>query len=108
MELTCCIAAPMEMCFGFVIKTVLVTATLWLQLGRAKDCFSIPTHQAGSGQKARRGARDIGPQLTKGTPQIYILEFNQVHRNSTNFDIFMVFKESFIRDHLGSNNKINM
>lgn len=102
-ELTCSIAAPMEMCFGFVTKTVLVIEILRLQLDRActesRISFPSPSSRQGVGNRPGGDSQEH--------PK-YILESNQVHRHSTNCDIFMVFNESFIRDHLGSKNERNM
>lgn len=77
-ELTCSIAAPMEMCFGFVTKTVLVIEILRLQLDRActksRISFRSPSSRQGVGNRPGGDSQEH----TK-----YILESNQVHRHST-------------------------
>lgn len=75
MELTRYTASPMEMCFGFVTKTVLVTVMFWLQLDSVfpESRIAFPSPPSRQGVDKGPGGESQGHQIPtdQGTSQIY-------------------------------------
>lgn len=90
MELTCYTASPMEICFGFVIKTVLVTVMFWLRVDSVcpESRIAFPSPPSRQGVDKGPGGESQGhhtPTDQRNIPNM--TEFYQVYRNITNCDI---------------------